>query len=68
MTKIGGKINRIEPQRVDLFDANLRVRSLFMESGWYPLCTRLGSSHSGVAQEFANSFNGQEATVYGLTL
>jgi len=26
------------------------------------------SSHSEVSQEFANSFNGQEATIYGLTL
>lgn len=68
MTKTGGKINRIEPQGADLVDANSRVRSLFMHSGWYPLCTRLGSSNSGVAQEFANYFNGQEATVYGLTL
>ena len=68
MTKTDGKINQIEPQGADLVDANSRVRSFFMQIGWCPLCTKLGSSHSRVAQEFANSFNGQEATFYGLTL
>ena len=58
MTKIGGKINQIEPQRAYLVDANSTVRNLFMKLGWYPLCTRLGSLHSRVAKEFANSFNG----------
>ena len=68
MTKRGGKIKQIEPQGTDLVDANSKVRILVIQSGWYSLCTRLGSSHSGVAQEFANSFNAQEGTVYGLTL
>ena len=56
MTKIGGKINRIEPHGADLVDANSRVRSLFIQSGWYSICTRLGRSHLGVALEFAKYF------------
>ena len=68
MTKRGGKIKQIEPHGADLVDENSKVRRLFVQEGWYSFCTRLGSSHLGVAQEFVNSFNGQEAIVDGLTL
>ena len=68
MTKRGGKLKRIKPQGAYLVDANSNMRKLFVQAGWYSLCSRLGSSHVGVAQEFANYFNAQEATVYGLKL
>ena len=41
---------------------------LFIQAGWYPLCTRLGGSHQGVAQEFDQTSNGQEATIFGFKL
>ena len=68
MTKKGGKLKCIEPQGADLVDANPNVRRLFFQVGWYPLCSRLGSSHLGVAKEFSLSFNGQEANFCGLIL
>ena len=68
MTKRGGKLKWIEPQGANIVDENSNVRRIFVQAGWYSLCSRLGSSHVGVAQEFANYFNAQEATVYGLKL
>ena len=49
-------------------DANSNVRRFFVQARWYSLCLRMRSSHLGVAQEFENCFNGQEATIYGLKL
>lgn len=64
----GGKLKRIEPQGAELVDVNPSVRILFIQAGWYPLYTSLGGSHQGVAQEFAETFNGQEATIFGFKL
>lgn len=64
----GGKLKIIKPQGAELVDANPKVRRLFIQASWYPLCTRLGDSHQGVAQEFAQTFNGKEATILGFQL
>ena len=66
MTK-GGKINRIEPQGVDLIDAKTNVRRIFVQAGWYPFFSRLGSSHLGVEKVFSLSFDEQKK-MYGLKL
>lgn len=64
----GGNLKRIKPHGAELVDANPGVRRLFIRVGQYPLCTRLGGSYQGVAQEFYQTFNGQEATIFGFRL
>ena len=52
----GGKVNRLEPERLNF--CNWNAREWFRATGWYNFITKFSGENYGVSRTFALSFDG----------
>ena len=63
-----GRALRVEPSHHDVFDIYPEIGEKFRKVGWIPFIKALNGYHPQVAMAFAQTFDGFQVQVGGLTM
>lgn len=64
----GGHLLRLEPDRIELFEALPEIKEKFVQAHWYQFCSAFQGIHTEVAMTFAKNFDGYQTQVGNLII